>query len=269
MKICYSTLYFINRAKKVHDDKYDYSEVNYINCENKVIIKCNNCKSVFEQTPYHHLAGHGCKICNRRKSKKIKAIKETSQNRFLRLANIKHEFYYDYSKVNYLTQKSIINITCPKHGNFMQKAKDHLKGSGCIKCGREKISISRSENTTGWGITNWIKASEISNYFDSYKVYIIEVYDDKERFIKIGRTYNTVKHRFRNKKLLPYNYKILMEIVDNPIIIFNFENQLKKELKEYKYKPLIKFSGMEECFNLDIISILTRDENKKIIISVK
>ncbi len=192
-----------------------------------------------------------------------------THNDFIEKSKIKHGDHYDYSKSIYIRQSDIISIFCPKHGEFSQKAKDHLSGRGCMKCGRERISISRSENTTGWGITDWIKASKMSNYFDSYKVYIVEIYNDNERFIKIGRTYNTVKHRFRNKKLLPYKYKILMEIVDDPIIIFNFENQLKRELKEYKYKPLLKFSGMEECFDLSIISLLTRDENKKIIVSVK
>lgn len=263
--------YFVNKAKEIHNDKYDYSNINYITSEDKIIIKCNTCNNIFEQVPYHHLAGHGCKKCANNKLKKeiIKNVKESPQSRFLRLANIRHNNFYDYTDTIYNTQKDIIEITCPIHGKFLQRAKNHLRKSGCQECAKDKISKARSEYTTGWNLNDWINASKKSKYFDSYKMYIIEVYNNNERFIKIGRTYNTVRHRFRNKKLLPYNYKILLEIVNTPEIIFKFENQLKKELKEYKYKPLLKFSGMKECFKLDIISKLTKEENKNIIVSVK
>lgn len=55
--------YFVNEAIKVHGNKYNYDQVEYINCKVPVLIKCNNCGIEFLQTPDGHLAGHGCPNC--------------------------------------------------------------------------------------------------------------------------------------------------------------------------------------------------------------
>lgn len=54
---------FIERAKEIHGDKYDYSFVDYMTCEDKVEIICNTCGNHFTQTPSCHLSGHGCPKC--------------------------------------------------------------------------------------------------------------------------------------------------------------------------------------------------------------
>ena len=53
-----TTKEFIERAKNVHGDKYDYSKVNYINCEEKVCIICP-IHGEFWQIATEHLQGHG------------------------------------------------------------------------------------------------------------------------------------------------------------------------------------------------------------------
>jgi hypothetical protein len=53
---------FINKAKEVHGDKYDYSKVEYINSRTKITIICK-VHSYFEQIPSKHLFGQGCPIC--------------------------------------------------------------------------------------------------------------------------------------------------------------------------------------------------------------
>ena len=52
------TAYFINRAREIHGDKYDYSLVEYVNDRSKVKIISKF--GVFEQKPGTHLSGHGC-----------------------------------------------------------------------------------------------------------------------------------------------------------------------------------------------------------------
>lgn len=54
---------FIERAKDIHGDKYDYSLVEYKTNRDKVKIICKNCGKVFEQTPKKHLKGRGCPHC--------------------------------------------------------------------------------------------------------------------------------------------------------------------------------------------------------------
>lgn len=61
---------FIEKAIKVHGEKYDYSNVNYVGKENKVEIKCNK-HGIFKQTPHNHLAGNGCPICKESKGESI------------------------------------------------------------------------------------------------------------------------------------------------------------------------------------------------------
>ena len=53
---------FIERCKKVHNDKYDYTLVNYIRATTKVKIICDIHGS-FEQIPESHMKGHGCSKC--------------------------------------------------------------------------------------------------------------------------------------------------------------------------------------------------------------
>lgn len=53
---------FIEKAKQVHGEKYDYSKVVYIQNKKKVDIICS-IHGVFSQRCDTHLAGHGCPHC--------------------------------------------------------------------------------------------------------------------------------------------------------------------------------------------------------------
>jgi hypothetical protein len=44
---------FISKAIKIHGDRYDYSNVNYINAKTKINIICK-IHGEFEQTPSNH-----------------------------------------------------------------------------------------------------------------------------------------------------------------------------------------------------------------------
>ena len=62
-----NTTEFIEKARKIHGDKYDYSLVEYTNKTKKVKIICLKHNAIFEQKAYVHLSGHGCKICRNSK----------------------------------------------------------------------------------------------------------------------------------------------------------------------------------------------------------
>jgi hypothetical protein len=60
-----TTEQFIDDAKIIHGDKYDYSKVIYINAMTKITIICNE-HGEFQKTPNDHLNNkQGCKICSR------------------------------------------------------------------------------------------------------------------------------------------------------------------------------------------------------------
>lgn len=59
---------FIEKAKQVHGNKYNYSQTKYKNNKTKVIIICNK-HGKFLQAPCDHLQGNRCPKCSRRISR--------------------------------------------------------------------------------------------------------------------------------------------------------------------------------------------------------
>ena len=132
-----STNDFIEKATNVHGDKYDYSKVEYVNSNTKVIIICHE-HGEFEQMPSSHLNGANCPICAGNYSNKIY---------FLEMAKLIHGDKYDYSKVNYINSHTKVTIICPIHGRFEQNPTNHLSGRSCHNCGKIVASLSRKLTT--------------------------------------------------------------------------------------------------------------------------
>jgi hypothetical protein len=122
---------FINKANKKHNNKYDYSKVNYIGANDKVIIICK-IHGEFEQTPNSHNNGSGCPKCG---DILIGEKLKKSPEKFIEEAIKIHDEKYDYSKVNYIGANDKVIIICKNHGDFLQQPASHLSGNGCPKCG--------------------------------------------------------------------------------------------------------------------------------------
>jgi hypothetical protein len=116
--------HFIEKAKIVHGDKYDYSGINYINAQTKITILCRE-HGNFEQLPLNHLKGNQCYKCSN--------IIKTNED-FIKKANIIHNNIYNYDKTVYISTRKKIIITCKTHGDFEQAPNDHINGCGCQKC---------------------------------------------------------------------------------------------------------------------------------------
>lgn len=235
---------FIKESQEKHNNKYNYDSVQYVNARTKVTIICPN-HGNFEQIPDSHLRSNGCRKCN---YERIKVINSYTLNQFIEKANKIHNNKYDYSKFDYQGDKIKSIIICPIHGEFKQAPQDHYRSGGCNLCGNLNTSKYQRENPNGWSYETWIKKAKISKFFDSFKVYIIKCWDENEVFYKIGRTFTTVKYRFRFKSQLPYKYEILKEIIGDPKDIVNLELKLKDEHKPFKYTPNKKFDGRYECY---------------------
>lgn len=127
---------FVNRSIDIHGNKYDYSKVKYINMETKVCIICPD-HGEFYQTPKSHIIRkYGCSKCGRNSCGNKLKLELTD---FINKAKNVHGNKYDYSKVDYKNANTKICIVCPEHGEFYQTPHDHLKGSGCPKCGIETV----------------------------------------------------------------------------------------------------------------------------------
>ena len=129
-----TTEQFINKARLVHGDKYDYSKTAYIKSNQKVIIICPK-HGEFEQRAGHHLSGKGCpKCCIVEKSDNQRKTKD----KFIQDSIVIHGNKYNYDKVIYKNAKTKIIITCPIHGDFEQFPYNHLQGKGCPRCNSSK-----------------------------------------------------------------------------------------------------------------------------------
>lgn len=127
---------FSLRGKEIHGDRYDYSKVEYKNCDTKVCIICPE-HGEFWQTPYAHIhRKQGCPMCGSTKiSERLRMKREDFELR----ARAVHGEKYDYSNVEYKGRDEPICIVCSTHGEFWQKPSVHLMGCGCRKCANENI----------------------------------------------------------------------------------------------------------------------------------
>lgn len=140
---------FIEKANVVHNNKYDYSQVEYKNNKTPVAIVCP-IHGTFLQRPDKHLQGQGCPFCSK--------TRKYSTDDFIARSRAVHGDRYDYSKSVYKNANSKIKIICPEHGEFEQLAGNHLKGKGCPKCKYNKAKTTLIEH---YGVDNPMKSDEI------------------------------------------------------------------------------------------------------------
>ena len=129
-----NTQKFIEKAKRIHGDKYDYSKVEYVNATTKVCIICPR-HGEFWQQPYGHLSGRGCSLCGR---VKLGNSKRHTTKEFISKAREIHGNKYDYSKIVYESATKKVCVICHVHGEFWQRPSSHLQGQGCPKCIKKK-----------------------------------------------------------------------------------------------------------------------------------
>ncbi len=97
-----------------------------IKCRDMISFKCS--KHGNKVSRYDHLIKYGCKDCNRDNYSK------NQFDTFVNKSNDVHDNKYDYSKSNYINNKTPITIVCTKHGPFIQRPDNHLSGAGCTFC---------------------------------------------------------------------------------------------------------------------------------------
>ena len=160
-----TTKEFVERAKKMHGNKYDYSKVNYKNNKTKVCIICP-IHGEFWQLPSFHLNGCECPKCKG---------KNMTTEEFCRKSRLIHGDKYDYSKVNYINNSTKVCIICPIHGEFWQTPDNHIHEHGCPFCKANKLSK--------------IKANSIEDFIKKAK----EIHGEKYDYSKVKYVNNRTK----------------------------------------------------------------------------
>lgn len=127
---------FIEKAREVHGQKYDYSKSVYKRLKVPLVVTCR-IHGDFETTPFNHI--HNKSNCSKCRDDNYRLGLEE----FLTRAIFVHGYKYNYSFVNYVNTKTKVKIKCPIHGFFEQRPEKHINGIGCPTCGAKKSSNSR------------------------------------------------------------------------------------------------------------------------------
>jgi len=124
----------IYKFNEIHNNKYDYSLVDYIGSKIKIKIICKK-HGIFEQFPINHIrANIPCKKCRSEIYTKKQKLK------FIIDSNKIHNNFYNYDNINYLDNKTKIEIICPLHGSFFQRPDMHIiQKQGCPNCYNDTI----------------------------------------------------------------------------------------------------------------------------------
>lgn len=154
---------FIEMAIKLYgEDRFDFSDMAYKTSKDSVKIRCNNCGSLIDITPYELLKRkhNPCKICYRMECNAIKSKKfiERSIKKF-------GEDSFEYSNLEYSSVLKRVNLHCNKCGNdIMIYPLCHLKSkTGCTVCSG---SIVTNEEFKKRSVS--IYGSNAYTYFDDY-----------------------------------------------------------------------------------------------------
>lgn len=79
-------------------------------------------------------------------------------------------------------------------------------------------------------------------------LYMIVCWNDDELFYKIGITSMTVEERYSATRDMPYNYRIMWQIRDEPGKIWNWEKESHRKTKQSRYQPKLWNSKSLETF---------------------
>lgn len=237
---------FIQEAKNIHGDKYDYSKSAYSDKDKKIIIICSE-HGEFKQSPHSHLQGSGCPKCANR----LNGLKKRLTNEeFISKAKRVHGDKYDYSKAEYKTTDTPVCIICPEHGEFWQPPHNHIgQKQGCPKCSKshmeKEISLFLDENNVRYEEQkkfSWLKYKRLLTldfYLPDFDIAIEcqgEQHFNKMRYInETDEHFKMIQERDKTKKELCEKHGIKILYYSTVVKIdgiFTDKNKLLNEIKK-------------------------------------
>ena len=136
---------FIEKAKEVHGDNYDYTKTKFVNWKTKIYVICKQCGREFSQNPYSHLKGMGCSSC-------AQNLKLTTEH-FIAKSKKLYPNKLKYGKCRYVNAKTNVTLYCTEkdehgneHGYYTVNPSNHIHGTyGCKKCQYESVRRKKTK----------------------------------------------------------------------------------------------------------------------------
>lgn len=159
---------FISKANRIHGGLYDYSKSQYRDARSDIVICCP-IHGNFTQLVYAHLNGKGCPKCG--------GTEKLNTKIFVDKAVSIHGDKYDYSLVDYKTNRHKVKIKCYLHGEFLQTPNQHMLGQGCPAC-VHRVSKPETEFLNYCHIPNECRQKHMLTYnVDGYDPQTNTVYE--------------------------------------------------------------------------------------------
>lgn len=183
---------FIKRAREIHGDEYDYTQVVYKKQHTPVTITCTK-HGPFQMTPVNHLYGKNrCPLCG--------SGKRRTTEHFVALAREVHGNRYDYSLAQYVNATTKVKIVCSEHGVFEQTPDMHCYSNqqGCPSCKASKGERKVYKTLVDLGIVNFVcektfddliaPDSRLPLKYDFYlpDQHVLIEYDGQQHFKKVN-----------------------------------------------------------------------------------
>ena len=134
---------FIEKAKYVHNNFFDYERGSFVNVSSKVGVICP-IHGVFYQKANNHLNGQGCPACKKDKIEheitklptKNKSTTKYGTDTFIKKVKDLYGDKYALENVKYVNNRTPVSIVCREHGEFLITPNHLLAGRGCSKCSK-------------------------------------------------------------------------------------------------------------------------------------
>lgn len=134
---------FIEKAKYVHSNFFDYERGSFVNVSSKVGVICP-IHGVFYQKANNHLNGQGCPSCKKDKIEhkitklptKNKSTTKYGTDTFIKKVKDLYGDKYALENVKYVNNRTPVSIGCREHGDFLITPNHLLSGRGCPKCAK-------------------------------------------------------------------------------------------------------------------------------------
>lgn len=139
---------FMEKARKHHGGRYDYSKAKCVAGSKKVTIVCKK-HGEFVQRYSNHIFGQGCPKCS---NEVERGVPVPSREEIIDKVVAIHGDHYTFDKAEFKYLKTPAIITCKYHGDFVMApgrllCKNNGRYRGCPKCGQESAHRKTTSNT--------------------------------------------------------------------------------------------------------------------------